>query len=184
MAPAYHTPTLESVPVTLAPQSAASSGKIIRYALIFETLANLFGIGLFLYFAEQAPAFIATPRPANAMVARLMAHANKPLPVSTFTVEMLVGFVATMTVPIVLCLPNTKRAVESRPTVYTTLLAGELVLIAQCVLEGTTGRNGLHPARCWQIIANLAPFALWRSWVLWVRPEWFGSYKEGNVKKA
>jgi hypothetical protein len=184
MAPAYHTPTLESVSVTLAPQSAGSSGKIIRYALIFETLANLFGIGFFLYFAERAPAFITAPRPANAMVARLMAHANKPLPVSTFTVEMLVGFILTMTVPLVLCLPNTKRAVESRPTVYATLLAGEVVLIVQCALEATTARNGLHPARCWQVIANLAPFAVWRIWMLWGRPEWFGSYKEGTVKKA
>jgi hypothetical protein len=182
MAPAaFNTPTLASVPVSLSPHA---SGKIIRYALIFEALANIVGIVGILYYADQANAFMAAPKPANAMMARLLAHANKPDPVSTLTVDILVGFVLTLTVPILLCLPNTKRAIESRPTVYALLLAGEVVLTAQFVMEALTGRNGLNPKSCWMVVSNMLGFMLFRVFVFVVKPEWFGSYKEAAIKKA
>jgi hypothetical protein len=167
MAPAYQTPSLASVSVTMSP---TSSGVVLQYALIFESVANILACSGFLYYADSFN---------NLMVQHPKLHT-----VSPFTVELFVGFLTTITIPTLLCIPNTKRAVESRPTLYAMLLTSEILLCAQFAFEALTGHNGLSAESCWFAVAIVVPWGLWRIWVLGFHPEWMGSYKEGGVKRA
>lgn len=178
MALTHHVPTLASVPVVL------SSGKIIKYALIIEAILNVVGIVGLLYYAKELPALVAAPSTSNTVAQRLGFHGAVSSSYTPFTSELLAGIFAVLTVPIVLCIPDTKRAIESRPTVYATLLSGEIILCIQLALEARTGRNALDVSFCWTAIYNLLPIGLWRIWVLTFRPQWMGSYREAPTKKA
>ncbi|OCL14331.1 hypothetical protein AOQ84DRAFT_384792 [Glonium stellatum] len=85
----------------------------------------------------------------------------------------------TLTAPLVLAIPNTRRGIESRQSVYCTLGAGEVCIISLALYQ--TYRfddSGFSLTSLLGTTVTLAPVLLWRLYVLLRKPEWFGRYRD------
>ena len=94
------------------------------------------------------------------------------------------ALVYALSVPLLLGLPNSRRGIESRAPTYYTLAAGELGAIAvagyKALYEGDA--SGWSKGALWGVCACLAPFMFWRGYVVFVRTEWLGRYRDAGRK--
>ncbi|MCJ1409938.1 hypothetical protein MMC19_004022 [Ptychographa xylographoides] len=164
--PTYNIPTTSSTRIQLDP---ANPGTIIRYAFAVEAFFNIFG----------AIPMLFTP-------ARLLSNltVDPVTPLACSLTQWLGALVLSLTVPLLLCLPNTKRAVESRPTVYWTLGAGEAAAVVVMLVQLANGGNGFGITFLRVSILNLGGLCAWRAWVLGYRPEWVGGYRKAREGKG
>jgi len=160
----YITPSaMSSDPVELDP---SADGTVMRYALVTEAAFNIIGAtGMMLYPSEFLSLMVTNQSQVTAASASLM--------------QWLGGLVYGLTVPLLLCLPNTRTAIESRPTVYHTLLAGEGVLIPLLMYQASASPSfGLTWKALFVCSLNMAGPCLWRLFVLFRRPELMGRYRD------
>lgn len=142
-------------------------GKVIWYALLLEVTFNIAGGTMVLF----------RPIPClNRLV-------DSPVAITTASkclMQWLGAMVYALTVPLLLCMRSTREGVDSRPTVYATLLAGEtfltLTMLRQLHSGSGLGPKGLTRKALMTCCAVLAVPAAWRLYVLFVAPEWFGRY--------
>ena len=142
------------------------NGSIIRKAFVLEAIANLFTIPLItntrfiLSFLLLHPSDI---NPASILFARLFGG----IIVGGLTSALLTG--AT----------NTRNGIESRRPTYLLLGVGEALLIPILALEAAKdGRDAaLSTKAALGSIGLLLPPLLWRCYVLFVRPDFLGRYK-------
>ncbi|MCJ1290310.1 hypothetical protein MMC34_001846 [Xylographa carneopallida] len=164
--PKYVLPTTISRPINLDP---SAPGTIVRSALLIEALSNILG----------AIPMVFLTRPLLSLIS-----SAAPSPLAISLTQWLGGLVCGLAAPLLLAYPNTKRAMESRTTVYLTLGAGEGVLIPvmlwQYMSEGQG--SGLPGGFLLGAAGVLAATAVWRLWVMLVRPEWMGRYREEGMK--
>ncbi|KAJ9652370.1 hypothetical protein H2198_008374 [Neophaeococcomyces mojaviensis] len=154
-----------NVAIELDPQN---DGSIVRKAFLIESILNLTSIPLItnthivLSYVLDNPAYI---NPASILFARLFGG----IIVGGLTSALWAG------------LPNTKTGIESRKVVYLMLGMGEVLLIPILAVEATKGGSkdaALSVRACVATIACLLPPLLWRAFVLFVRPEMMGKYRE------
>ena len=166
-------PSLTSHPVEPA---ASAPGTIIRYALAIEAGVNLFGVaGMLLYPDVLVRWLSADPTPDTT---------SGTAAVASGLIHLLAALLAGFTTPLLLCIPNSKRALESRPTVYATLLAGEVALVLVMLRQALVQENGvgIRPGRLLFMVGTLGPLGRWRVGVLGIRPEGVGAYGGGRKK--
>ncbi|MCJ1386503.1 hypothetical protein MMC17_009629 [Xylographa soralifera] len=164
--PKYLLPTTISRPISLDP---SAPGTIMRSALLIEALSNILG----------AIPMIFLTRPLLSLIS-----SSAPSPLAVSLTQWLGGLICGLAAPLLLAYPNTKRAMESRTTVYWTLGAGEGALVPvmlwQYMSQGQG--SGLPGGFLLGAAGVLAATAAWRLWVMLVRPEWMGRYREEGTK--
>ena len=160
----YKAPNTD-VTIELDPQH---DGSVVRKAFLIESILNLFSIPL-----------ITNTRTVLSYALRNPAHIN---PASIFFSRLFGGLiVGGLTSALWAGLPNTITGIESRKIVYITLGMGEVLLIPIIALEAMKGGGAdaaLTVRGCLATIACLLPPLLWRGYVLFVRPEMMGRYRE------
>jgi hypothetical protein len=144
------------------------NGSTIRKAFLAEALLNLFTIPLLTH-----------PRPILSLLLNNPAHINS----STVLFARLFGalVVGGLTPALFAGLPNTRTGISSRPTVYVLLGMGEVGMIP-FLLQQALGGGGraLGQGVAWATLGCLVPPLLWRIYVLFVRPDLMGRYREVN----
>ncbi|MCJ1285605.1 hypothetical protein MMC26_004946 [Xylographa opegraphella] len=165
-APKYVLPTTISRPISLDP---SAPGTIMRSALLIEALSNILG----------AIPMIFLTRPLLTLIS-----SSAPSPLAVSLTQWLGGLICGLAAPLLLAYPNTRRAIESRTTVYWTLGAGEGALVPlmlwQYMSQGQG--SGLPGGFLLGAAGVLGATAAWRLWVMLVRPEWMGRYRDEGVK--
>jgi hypothetical protein len=164
----YKTPD-SNTSVELDPQN---TGSVVRKAFLIESILNLFSIPL-----------ITNTSTVLSYVLNHPSHINP----STILFTRLFGgiIVGGLTSALWAGLPNTRSAMESRKTVYITLGMGEVLLIPILAMEATKGGNkdaALSVKACVATIFALLPPLLWRVYVLYVKPEMMGRYRESKIE--
>jgi len=160
----YTQPTTSSTPVTIDP---SAPGTIIRYAFALESAFNVLG----------AAGMLLTPR---SILTFLASSPSQITPLAVSLTQWFGAVVFALTAPLILCLPNTRRAVESRTTTYWTLAAGEGILVPLFLWQLGNGEEGSGFTRQALVMGAVQLGALvgWRLYVLLRRPEWIGRYRE------
>ncbi|KAI9696336.1 MAG: hypothetical protein M1820_008178 [Bogoriella megaspora] len=149
--------------------SPSSSGTIIRLAFLLEALFNILGAAVILLYPATCLSYF-VPKP----------HITTTTSVSL--VQWLAALILGLTPQLVLALPNSRKAVDSRPMVYTTLAWGEACLMPVLIWHAFV-ESGLSPRAMGICVGNLLPIFCWRLYVLWWKPEWFGRVKEVEREK-
>ncbi|KAJ9610564.1 hypothetical protein H2200_005341 [Cladophialophora chaetospira] len=161
----YKSPGTE-ITIELDPQH---DGNIIRKAFLAESVLNLFTIPLITNTRTILSYLLANPSQINST--------------SIFFARLFGGLiVGGLTSALWAGLPNTKTGIESRKVVYITLGMGEVFLLPILALEAAKAASGEEAALsvlgCGATIACLLPPLLWRAYVLFVKPELMGRYRE------
>ncbi len=99
-----------------------------------------------------------------------------PNSLSAALMQLLGGCVFALMTPLLLAIPKTRAGIESRPIVYVTMLAGEVVLIPVMMWQALVAKS--IPETALIFCGNLVGLIIWRVWVLWFRPSWMGRYSE------
>lgn len=148
-------------------------GTLIRYAFGVEAVLNIVsGTGMLMY-PEQSLAFL---------VEDPITDINR---FSIAQIQWIAMFVYCLTAPLLLGIPNTRTAIESRPIIYWTLFSGELFLISLFIHQANAGASmGIGSSTLYMMCGSLAPLALWRLFVLFVRPDFMGRYIDNEIKKS
>lgn len=143
-------------------------GTAVRRAFALEALLNLFTLPLIFYPKATLSPLVNDPS-AITPTAELLARLFGGLVVGALTPALLLG------------LPNTRQAIESRRTVYVMLGCGEAALIPVLIWHALDGweRGSLTFAACWASVGCLIPPLAWRLYVL-SKPEMLGRYREVN----
>lgn len=144
---------------------------IIQSALIFEALVTF----------PPAAILIAAP---NWALSKLLPTTTimAGIPASTTSLAQMVGaLIVTLTVPLVMSVPNRPHIAETRRMTYWLLGAGEVLLILLLLAkEGTSGfSDGILKTGAVQ----MAPFLIWRAIVLLGKPEWLAGGSTWEKKK-
>lgn len=133
---------------------------IIQYALIFESLANVYGGTVALLAPKWCIAGMLGPR-----------EAANPSPSTLTLVQGFGAMVYALTVPLILSLPDGPQAKAVRAITYYTLGAGELFLIPLLLVKAKQDpASGFKSDVLMKAVGSLAPFAAWRAYVLWLSP--------------
>lgn len=155
---------------TMASQSSTSHGPM-RAALILESLANIFGAGAMMLYPEPILNYLSTP--ASSYLSSLKLDSPS---VAAILLQWLAAIILGLTVPLLLCIPQVPRAIQSRYIVYVTLLAGEVALggtiLYQALYNG--GKTGLTSTALFTCAGSILAFIPWRLFVLFGRPQWVG----------
>ncbi|GAB7348004.1 hypothetical protein MBLNU459_g5501t1 [Dothideomycetes sp. NU459] len=137
MANRYVVPSL-ATPVEMDP---SAPGTIVRRAMVIEALFNIGTLPLLLYPKEMLSYVVTRPSEITDTAAT-MAQLFSTLVVGALTPLLLLG------------VPNTRSAIESRRTIYYTLGAGEAFLIPYFLYQATVGHSGLTPLACLGSVAS------------------------------
>ncbi|MCJ1250806.1 hypothetical protein MMC30_008034 [Trapelia coarctata] len=139
--------------------------------MAIEAAFNVFGaIGMIL-----APDYV---------LSLMVSSPSQITPLAVSLTQWLAAVVLALTAPLVLCLPNTRRAVESRATTYWTLGVGEGFLVPMFLWQMGKGEEGSGFTKQALVASavQLGGLVGWRLYVLLGRPEWLGRYRD--VKKG
>jgi hypothetical protein len=157
---AWSDPTLELDP--------RNDGSTVRKAFLLESILNLGTIPL-----------ITHPR---TILPYLLAHPNQINSTTIFFARLFgVIVVAALTPGLWAGARNTRNGIESRSVMYITLGGAELVLIPMLMNEVMKGGRGSAVLGYWTALMgvfSVTPPLLWRIWVLFVKPEMLGRYRE------
>ncbi|KAJ2996086.1 hypothetical protein NUW58_g1081 [Xylaria curta] len=151
----------------------SAPGTIVRIALAAESVINL---------------FLAAPMIFNAKGAfeGLYLSDGKSAAPHAASIFQLFGLnIVAMTVAMVLALPNKPGAIELRQTSYQMIGAFEALALPitfwQAWVAGEEG-SGLNPNKLiWGFALPMGVLLGFRTWVLFVKPEWMGKYRVKRV---
>ncbi|KAF2441471.1 hypothetical protein P171DRAFT_475001 [Karstenula rhodostoma CBS 690.94] len=145
------------------------NGSTIRKAFLLEAIANLFTIPL-----------ITNTR---FILSLLLLHPSDINPASVLFARLFGGIiVGGLTSALLIGATNTRNGVESRRPTYVMLGLGEALLIPMLALEAAKGGRdaALSTAVAVGSIGTLLPPLVWRGYVLFVRPDLLGRYREAD----
>ena len=114
--------------------------------------------------------------------ARSLTHPGSASPATAQLIQWLGALTLGLTPQLLLALPNTKTAIESRAMAYVTLGAGEAALVGVMLWQawGGSAEGGFTGRALVGAAGVLAPTLVARAWVLFWRPEVLGRYVEGG----
>ncbi len=143
-------------------------GETIRKAFAIEAFFNLLSLPV-----------ITHPR---AVLSFLLLDSRQVNPASILFAKLFTGVVVgALTTGLLYSYRNTKKAIESRRSIYWILGMGEAVLLPILVSEYLKGGGrdaAISPRAALGAICCLLPPLLWRFYALFVHPEMMGRYKE------
>jgi len=145
-----------------------NDGSMVRKAFIFEGFLNLGTLPL-----------ITHPR---TILPYLLNHPNHINATSVFFARLFgIIVVAALTPGLWAAARNTRNGIESRSVMYKALGGAELILIPMLLNE--VMKDGAYDAVLGYKTAligvlSVTPPLLWRIWVMYIKPEMLGKYKE------
>ena len=172
---------LSSISISVNP---SESGDVFRVAAVVEGVFNILGGGVMMLFPAWCLSWLAAPQ-------------SSMTPTATSMTQWLGALTWGLTPQLLLAVPNTRTAIESRQMVYICLLAGEGCLIPVMLWqaavvnrrqehEGGSLRlglgdggspSGMSTRALLAASAVLASISIWRLCLLCARPDWLGSYR-------
>jgi hypothetical protein len=166
----------------MSSKSSSTGTTVLRSFLAFEAAANLIGAYSFI---TNPSSLLSSGAPASA-INPIISHPASfaPSPQANTLVTWVGAMIFGLTTQLLLALPETPSTVAIRPTVYITMLAGKVALIAVMLWQAfvaDTSSVGLTKKALGFCIANLSFWMVWRVWVLVFRPNWFGEVKFADV---
>ncbi|MCJ1477172.1 hypothetical protein MMC13_005843 [Lambiella insularis] len=166
--PEYTFPSTTSHPIMLDP---SAPGTVMRYAIATEAFFNLLG----------AIPMLFSPR----SLLLLISASQQPSPLAISLTQWLGALVLGLTAPLVLAYPNTRRGLQSRPTVYWTLGTGEAALVVVLVWQYLCKREGSGMSGRFLMGATgmMTGLCAWRLWVLTAKREWMGRYNDSKKRE-
>jgi len=145
----------------------SAPGTVFRNAAMIEAFMNVFGGLTMLAFPVQCLKFVC--------------HSYTITPTATNFIQWIGGLTLALTPQLLLAIPNTRGSIESRRSAYTTLLAGEAAIIPLIMLHGSNTQMTSNSLTASVVVLGLT--SLWRLYMFFVRPDWFGRYKDVSSKK-
>lgn len=143
-------------------------------ALAFEIFANVISL----------PSLLLKPDSALAM---LVKGASEITPAARTLTQWLGGFVAALTIPLILSWPDPKTTTDSqvgfRRATYITMGAGEVVMGSLLAVQYMSGQSGLKDNVLLFLTANMGALLAMRVVFLVYKPEWLEGMK-GSGKKT
>ncbi|KAI1804297.1 hypothetical protein F4811DRAFT_283550 [Daldinia bambusicola] len=137
--------------------------RIIQYGLAIEAMLNITGAIPFILYPEWCLSFAITPGPEKI---------TSGIPPSSALLWQVYGaLVLALTIPIGLCIPDSKAVAEKRRIVFTTLIAGEVFLEAILlwhVLQADKGGFTLTSLILSAVF--LLPALSWHTFAAYIRP--------------
>jgi hypothetical protein len=171
MSKVYHLAGASDSAIDVDPQNP---GTVVRAELALESIANVPFAILALFYPRS-------------ILSHLMVA-----PTSTITpaAEGLLQFIGTATVMVSVLLalawPNTRSGMDLRRPIYLGVVAGELgmlVIFAGWLVRGEELSGFTRDGAVMSLLA-MGPLALFRLFVIVVKPEWFGKYAVKEKAKA
>ncbi|KAF2739824.1 hypothetical protein EJ04DRAFT_508283 [Polyplosphaeria fusca] len=156
--------------VSLDPSATGTPIRIILAADALLTVA--FGTGIFLYPHHAASYLALEPSLITPLVETL--------------IQIFAVFMYTIAFKIMLCLPNSRRAIETRIPTFYMLAYSEVLLIAfftYLFVFKSEKESGISEKAVASAAVNMAPPLAFRVFVLVVKPHWVGRYADG-AKRA
>ncbi|OCK83272.1 hypothetical protein K432DRAFT_414796 [Lepidopterella palustris CBS 459.81] len=129
-----------------------ANGNIFRYTFGIQTLLNVFGGGHMILFAEHS-------------LSQLVSEPSDMNPAALATMQQCGALMFAFNTPPVLAIPNIRRAIDSRGSVYYLL---------------DSGGSEFSPDPMLYTCCILLPPFLWRLYVLFRKPHWLGRYRESR----
>ena len=151
--------------IELDPQNDGSS---VRKAFILESILNLGTIPLITHPRTILPYLLAHPTQINSTTV-FFARLFGVIVVAALTPGLWAGA------------RNTRNGIESRSVIYITLGGAEVLLIPMLMNEVMKGGERNAVLGYWTAlmgVLSVTPPLLWRIWVLFVKPEMLGRYRE------
>lgn len=131
--------------------------RIFRFGLVIEVVLNVAG----------AFAFVAWPEACLALVAPA-AHVT---PLAALLWQLYGALVLALSVPLALCIPDSRGVYEKRRIVFTTLAAGEIAMITLFLRHALDpAAAGMAPRALLAMVAFLLPALVWHTFALFARP--------------
>jgi len=163
----YRQPSLTSTPIEVDP---SAPGTVMRVALGVESLLNVPFAGMALF----------TPA---AFLKLLASDPSSITPLAEMCSRYYGVTVVGLTAPMILGVFNNRAAIESRPYSYLMLASAEAGMLSTAlwVIFGPGNSSGFATEAMWSMLKQIGPAFLWRLFVFFRKPEWFGRYRE--VKK-
>lgn len=158
-------------PVSKITVDPAFPGTSLKRLFLLEGTLNLCGAVPMLFYPGTALSYLSSSLTPN--------------PTAENLIQLLGALTVGITPQLFLALPDSKQAIESRRTVYITLGAGEVMMVPLLLWmawKGENGGMGLSPKSCLMAALNLATPLAWRAYVLYIRPEMLGRYRESKVE--
>jgi len=153
------------------------SNTLIRTAFLVEAIFNVIGATAMLLY----PSWL-----LNLVTPTSILGTSSVDPTAVTLLQWLATLVIGLTPQLLLTLPNTPRTIACRPMVYITLLSGEaclvLVILWQALTKGEA-ESGMTMKALMICAGQLALLVPWRLYVLFVRPNWFGSVVIADKQK-
>ncbi|KAK6949862.1 hypothetical protein Daesc_008185 [Daldinia eschscholtzii] len=137
--------------------------RIIQYGLAIEAILNIAGAILFILYPNWCLSFAIAPSPKNI---------TSGIPPSSALLWQVYGaLVLALTVPLVLCIPDSKAIAEKRRIVFATLIAGEVFLEAILLWHVFQPDNsGFTSTSLILSAAFLLPALSWHTFAAYIRP--------------
>lgn len=160
----YQTAGLDSQTVEIDP---SAPGTVVRYAMLLESILNLpFAVFCLAYPRVGLEFFFTNPSEVTPAAESLL---------------QLYGLVPVfLSVILWAACQNTQSGIESRRLTYYMFLSAEIMMISLWVWQGWVigeEKSGWKKSGLQAAIVNIAPLVLFRSFALFVKPEWFGRYR-------
>ena len=145
----------------------SAPGTIIRWAFIFESLANLpFAVACFVYTREFMEYFVVDP--------------SNITPVSLSFLQLVGVSTIMISVLMWLAIPNTRSGIESRRPTYYMLITAETIMLSLWYYQGWVlgeEASGLKKKGLEMAMMNIVPLVIFRGISLFFMPQWFGRYR-------
>jgi hypothetical protein len=158
-----HALGLHSPKITVDP---SNTGNVVRGLFAAESILNLLIAGWLLISPSHALSFLVSSPAQNTATAQTLTQ--------WAGVNMLV-----VTIPLILGLPQSQRAIESRPTAWTTYVTAEVSILVFCYGLAGLGEEkiGVKPEVLRWVANQVIVPMIGRTVTLVWRPQWFGKYK-------
>lgn len=130
---------------------------IFQVGLAIESGLNILGAGSFILYPEWCLSFVVS---------------TKSVPLSAAILWQIYGIlVLALTVPLLLCIPDSSSVFEKRRIVFQTLVAGEVGLLTLLLWHARNPQNsGITWAGLVISAGFLLPALIWHSFATWVNP--------------
>ncbi|KAI1393273.1 uncharacterized protein F4822DRAFT_384138 [Hypoxylon trugodes] len=150
---------------------------IIQFGLVIEAILNIVGAIPFVLYPEWCLSFA---------VATNAETGTPTVPPSSALLWQVYGvLVLALTVPLILCTPDSKAASEKRHIIFTTLLAGEVFIEAILLWHiSQPDKSGFTLTSLVLSSLFLLPALSWHAYVTYINPNLVNELSNKSVKKA
>ncbi|KAI2469006.1 hypothetical protein F4781DRAFT_244206 [Annulohypoxylon bovei var. microspora] len=149
--------------------------RVFQLGLVIEAFLNIVGAVPFILYPEWCLSF--------AVAGRSTTGAPAVPPSAALLWQVYGALVLALTLPIVLCIPDSKAVTEKRRLIFQTLIAGELLLEAILLRHiSQPEKSGFTLTSLVLSAINLLPALSWHTFATYVKPGLMSSGRVPSIK--